>query len=291
MAFQLLRNYLTPAEGESSVRSFHITSLKSRLLSLETEGYLTVTNKRVVFYASGSSYGGRSILQSEVPIEDVSGINCYKGTYFSFLAFFAAILAAYIAATILISIIGFLILQSDITLDNYQVVLVMFWILGLSALVGSFFIPRDNIYRSILAGISALVFVALGGLGVVTGMLAWILRGSEESTNIALLIAVGVVIYSIFCFFWYARRETMSLAIGSKGGASTPIAISGISSFSLYNTAALKALSAEPARDAETMIKELGAMVLDIQALGDHGIQKWIASPRRATPSNQIFKD
>jgi hypothetical protein len=291
MAFQLLRNYLTPAEGESSVRSYHITSLKSRLLSLETEGYLTITNKRVVFYASGSSYGGRSILQSEVPIEDVSGINCYKGTYFSFLAFFAAILAAYIAATILVSIIGFLIIQSDISFDNYEAVLVMIWLLAIAALIGSFFIPRDNIYRSVLAGISAMLFVALGGLGMVTGMLAMIMRGSEESTNIALLIAVGVVIYSIVCFFWYARRETMSLAIGSKGGGSTPIAISGISSFSLYNTAALKALSAEPAGDSETMIKELGAIVLDIQALGDHGIQKWMGGARRAVPPTQIFKD
>jgi hypothetical protein len=41
------------------------------------------------------------------------------------------------------------------------------------------------------------------------------------------------------------------------------------------NISAGKSLNAEPAEDAEEMLKELGALILDIQMLGDYGIDKW----------------
>lgn len=101
------------------------------------------------------------------------------------------------------------------------------------------------------------------------------LKAEGYLTVWSFIFTVIAGIYTLVCFFWYARRETVSLAIGSKGGSNTPIAISGISGFGLYNTAALRALSAEPAPDAEAMIKELGAMISDIQTLGELGVRKW----------------
>jgi hypothetical protein len=83
MEFKLLEGPLTPAEGEAVVRTYHTTSLSSGLLGLKAEGFLTVTNLRVVFYGFGSAFAGPSILHSEVPIADVSGITSYKGAYFS----------------------------------------------------------------------------------------------------------------------------------------------------------------------------------------------------------------
>jgi hypothetical protein len=283
--FDLLRTYLSPAEDERVVRAYHCTSHKSKLLSLDAEGYLTITNKRVVFYAYGSSYQGRSILQSEIPIEDVSGINSYKGTYFSLLHILGVIIVTFIVASILNALI--IAVAGGATLfasykqssngnwtDVWQVLL---WILAIGTLVGSFYVPKDRAFRSILAALSAMFFAQIVGVSSL-GALSLIL-GRDTGRNIvafiAGIVAFAVGIYTLVCFFWYARREAISLAIGSRGGSSTPIAISGVPSFSLYNTAAFKALSAEPAIDAEMMIKELGAMILDIQTLGDLGIQKW----------------
>jgi hypothetical protein len=65
------------------------------------------------------------------------------------------------------------------------------------------------------------------------------------------------------------------LAICSKGGSSTPISISGASGIGIFNASAGKALNAEPADEAEPMLKELGAIIMDIQTLGDIGIAKW----------------
>ena len=70
----ILGQSLVPAEEEQTVKTYHCTSFKSRLLGLSAEGYLEVTNKRVIFQATG----GDSLIHSEVPIEEVSGISIFK---------------------------------------------------------------------------------------------------------------------------------------------------------------------------------------------------------------------
>lgn len=280
MTFYLLGVNLAPAEQETTVRTYHCTTLSSSLLQLKAEGYLTITNKRAVFYAFGKSYAGKSILQSEVPIADISGINCYKGTYFSLKYLFVALVLSFVVGTLINSIFFMWFLAQDFRnplsmIRGFNMLRITFWILPLIALGGSFFIPRKKIWRSVLASTGTLSL-----LGTVVPSFVW-----GGAGQLVIILALIAAIYSLVCFFWYARRETMSLAIGSKGGSNTPIAISGISGFGLYNTAALRALTAEPASDAETMIKELGAMITDIQTLGDIGIRKWQTLPEAAIVS------
>jgi ABC-type nitrate/sulfonate/bicarbonate transport system permease component len=147
----------------------------------------------------------------------------------------------------------------------------------LGSFVASFFVSRSSIWRSVLAAYGALLLAAVGGIGFAMSIGGSLFGQSSMGGLGAILTILAPIagIYVLVCCFWYARREAVSLAVGSKGGSSTPIAISGISGFGLFNSAALKALTAEPASDAEPMIKELGAVITDIQALGDLGIQKW----------------
>jgi len=60
MSFKLIDNHLAPAEGEIVVRTYHCTNLSPvfALMGLKTDGYLTVTNQRVVYFAEGSSVYG-----------------------------------------------------------------------------------------------------------------------------------------------------------------------------------------------------------------------------------------
>lgn len=90
------------------------------------------------------------------------------------------------------------------------------------------------------------------------------------------VLAMLMIAYTLVALFLYARRLTMSLIIGSKGGSSTPIYISGMSSFGYANSAAPKAIEAEPTEETEQLIKELGALIMDIQRLGEYGIEKWV---------------
>jgi hypothetical protein len=286
MPFKLLGEYLTPADREDTVRTYHCTSLISRLLGVQAEGYLTVTNKRVVFYAYGSSYAGKSVLHNEVPIADVSGLSTYKGTYFSIGHFLAAVIVSVVAGNFITAIVGVLVgaivaalFRETPDVDIAQVVSVVLSALGVIAALVSRSYARDRLLRPIFATTGGFLLAASGTIGFAIGSLAR-LQGREGGFGTLLLIGAFVVgIYAFITYFWYARREGMSLTIGSKGGASTPIAIAGISVFGLFNTAALKALTAEPAPDAEAMIKELGAVISDIQAMGDLGVQKWASVP------------
>src|SRR4051812_18728122 len=90
MSFKLIDNHLTPAEREVTVRTYHCTTLSPAfsLVGLKTNGYLTVTNKRIVYFAEGSSLfgaAGNSKLSKEVPMADVANLSFGKGTRFSFL--------------------------------------------------------------------------------------------------------------------------------------------------------------------------------------------------------------
>lgn len=278
----LLRENISPAEAESSVRTYVCTYYKSRLLGLEATGYLAVTNKRVIFQAAGTSNAGSSVIQSEVPIEDVSGISSYKGTYFSI---------GHLLAAFVVSVVGGALLNAVVTLLTALLKdtdMVVPWIAAVLAVIVSFFLPRKALWRPVLASMSAFAF-ALSGVGSYpldtlslftqsfnSDTLSFFTQSDQSGTSyIAFLLSFAVGIYALFCYFWYARRPTITLAVHSKGGSSTPISISGASGLGIFDIAAGKALNAEPAQDAEPMLKELGAVILDIQKMGDFGIEKW----------------
>lgn len=285
MGYKLLEQHLTPAERESAVKSYHCTSLASRLLGLKAEGYLTVTNKRVVFHAFGSSYGGESVLQSEMPVEDVSGISFYKGTYFSVFHLLTALFLAWIGSSIIgvltIAILG-AITASSIRRGTLEptTIQIIIGILGILSGVASFSYAKDSLLRPVLSATAGTFFLILSGASFLTDALSAFgpLTGRASASSIGMSLAFLAGIVTLLNIFWYSRRPTMSLAIGSKGGATTPIQISGFRGFGFHNTAALKALTAEPAEQAESLIEELGALILDVQTIGDLGIQKWTAS-------------
>jgi len=287
----LLKDKITPAEGEVSVRTYYCTYYLSRLLGLEAWGYLGITNKRVIFQALGTSNAGSSVIQSELPIADVSGISSYKGTFFSFGHLATAFAAAWIAAitvfmltalfgTIVITLIVRYSQSIELSSNSYVVLQVIGWILGIGGALASLGLARHSLWRPMLTAISAVGFGVAAGGSLIGGLVSLLFSQNAGANTLAafsFFLAFVMVIYTLFCIFWYARRPTFSLAISSKGGSDTPISISGASGLGLFNVSAGKALTAEPAADAELMLQELGAVILDVQMLGDMGINKWKA--------------
>lgn len=276
----LLREKITPADGEVSVRTYYCTYYQSRLLGLEASGYLGVTNKRVIFQALGSSNAGTSVIQSEVPIADVSGISSYKGTYFSIGHIFAAVFASLVASGLTTSIVTLLGGIVGYLSESFEAIEAVGWLLAIAAFFVTFVFARHSIWKPIFATTSSVAFTVAGGGSLLTGFSRSFSSLGQYQQNgglagLGFFFSFLVGIYALFCIFWYARRPTFSLAINSKGGSSTPISISGGSGIGLFDVSAGKALAAEPAEDSESMLQELGALVLDIQMLGDMGINKW----------------
>jgi hypothetical protein len=180
--------------------------------------------------------------------------------------------------SVIIALIVGLTKDLESSASSLTILPVIGWILGIGGGFISFGIARHSIWRSVLASIAAVGFVVAGGGSLLGGFASSFLRQTEisnASAAFAFFLAFLTSIYTLFCVFWYGRRPTFSLAISSKGGSDTPISISGASGLGLFSVSAGKALSAEPAVDAELMLQELGAVILDIQMLGDMGINKW----------------
>ncbi len=266
----LLRERISPAEAECSVRTYICTYYNSRLLGLEATGYLAVTNKRVIFQATGTSNAGSSVIQSEVPIEDVSGISSYKGSYFSIGHLLAALIISAIGGGILNAVVG---LFTALVGDSDMIIV---WIAAILTAVLSFTLSRKTLWRPVLASVSAISFSLIGSGSLLRSSMSFFTQSNSSGASaIAFVLSFAIGIYALICYFWYARRPTITLAVHSKGGSSTPISISGASGLGIFDIAAGKALNAEPAQDAEPMLKELGAVILDIQKMGDFGIGKW----------------
>lgn len=83
-----------------------------------------------------------------------------------------------------------------------------------------------------------------------------------------ILLALGIVLLI------FSLRKCFFLSIYSSKANGSPISIGG-GPRTLVGNGALYTLASEPTADTDRMINELGALIQDLQTLGDHAISKW----------------
>lgn len=241
-------------------------------------GYLTVTNKRVVFHSSGKCLSGQALLISEMPIDDVAGLSTYHGLSFNWVLFLLFALLVYLATSLVASTP----LRPLLAYEFAAILLLP--ILAIRLLAGNVLSDqaREQIFRtagSLLQNrplhaqdvgrfIPYARFLAHTALAII----AWrIVRDSPFGIGLAawlLLFAIyGFVFLSIF-----RHQQAFSLVIGSRTTKGSGITIPGNS----LNQLSLQSVAwASPAEDASQAIRELGALIMDIQLLGNLAVRKW----------------
>lgn len=274
----------TLSNDEKVIRTYECTLLR-KIFSSSTRGYLTVTNKRVVYHSYGKSVSGSSTLLSEMPVDDVVGVSSMVGASINWLFFlvFSAIL--YFANQLLVGLLPRF-------FTGWFVSILLMLPFGISWLIekrvisqeiseqlittvkespaGNLLFKKDEIFYKRL-------FQALAFIGV--ALFAWNIGARTElGWNLPVLsVALLLVVYFWIFMVYFGRRRTFSLMMASKTSKGSGIFIPG-DTFSVAwgrDNTALQSLNAGPAKDAEIIVKELGAMLTDIQQLGDYGIQKW----------------
>lgn len=103
-------------------------------------------------------------------------------------------------------------------------------------------------------------------VGIIVALVG--LTGKFNTMMKVIIIAVGV--YLIVTSF----RKTFMLKIYSSKASSSPISI-GEGIRTLLGNEAMYTLVSEPTPDTDRMLNELGAMVQDLQTLGDYAVTKW----------------
>lgn len=105
------------------------------------------------------------------------------------------------------------------------------------------------------------IILALGGLLMI--------MNDEDMMLVGLLAIVLGVVLCVISF-----QKSFFLSIFSSKANGSPISI-GAGARSLMGNGALYSLISEPTADTDRMLNELGALIQDLQTLGDHAIEKW----------------
>jgi hypothetical protein len=263
-------------DDEQIVRSYKCFTLK-RWFVPPTEGYLTITNKRVVFHSTGKSLTGNSLMINEMPLEDVAGLSVYEGLSFNWLLFLLFTGAAFMATQVAVGL-----LPSFLISYWFAALLILPYLL-IWLLKGN--ILNDQLKEQVIKTLAnaklnqdlshyqptARILLAVG-LAILAWRLAFTTIGMSFIAWLILLIIYGYIFLTTV-----GRRHTFSLQIGSKTMKDAGIYIPGDSLNLLFNreSTALQGLGSRPAEDAPQVIRELGALLLDIRQLGDLGIEKW----------------
>ena len=182
------------AEGEVIVREYNCANVKG------VAGYLTVTNKRLMFNALGGMNSSR--YSQEVTLSSVSGFTLHRGTNYNWV----------------LIIIG-----------------VLFAILGITTMSAS----------------SGYSMIASAG----------------STTGIIMLVIAAVLLF-------LGIRPAFQIIVYASNVSPSPIHV-GEGPKSIMGNSALYAFVSTPTADTNLMINELGAMVQDLQSMGDLAIEKW----------------
>jgi hypothetical protein len=267
---------INSAQDEFVVKKYHVSRFRSQFSNVRSDGYLHLTNKRVIFQAIAED----SVIHSEIPIENVAGINLYHGEYRDWLRLLIFIVLIGLTSGLVITFSAALSFM-----DNDAII----WGIGfllLSLALGSSSYVAKNVFSSN----EPFINIGILGQGLIAACATLVFLTISSSNPIALLLAMPSLLLTISCMRSIPRKYSMSLAIVSKGGSSTPIMIAGANSSGMVFSAAAQAFEAEPGNDAEKLIKELGAIIHDIQTLGAYGVDRWTGQGQGQTQQNDNFR-
>ncbi|MES0490270.1 MAG: hypothetical protein ABUK01_09775 [Leptospirales bacterium] len=228
---------------------------------------------------------GKSTLISEMPLEDVAGISATVAASINWVAAIAFSGFMYYATNFLYNFLP-RIMTHWITALVLILPFVVFWLFEKNILNKDLKEQLQNNMNKSTAGrylqsksgdIYRSIFMAVFFFGVV--LLVWNILSPGKLTykipKLNFLFGTGVYLWIYIIYF--GREPTFSLVIASKTAKDSGIYIPGniISAITGNSNTALQSVNGSPAQDAETVVKELGALLTDIRQLGDLGIQKW----------------
>ena len=313
---KIVPDCVKPNDGEIPVKQYNIAVLRTRIKFMRAEGRMQVTNKRLLFRATGRSLTGRTFLQHEFSLTDIAGIEIRKDWRISLFNFFGAILLAWLVGGILVSIAmgaGFLFALISYMASGGTLKTGADLIVGFGGPILDSKIPQI-IYKISIAGILMgviLFFVGISRffgskkrslktsntLGAACGALMgsyiygsnWSFGGDGYNWNqlispVLVILSVFVFVLCIISIFLISFVPNLVIMVKTKSasGAIEVCRNTGAAFFvtMLGDSDAVKGeftsyREVMPWKETDLAIKELGAMINDLQTGGDYMIAKW----------------
>ena len=262
---RIVPDVLSKCEGEIPVKQFVIGKARKRLSLSWGYSRIQVTNKRLIQRTVGRSIIGKDVDHTEMAIDEICGITYSRGKQFSFGDFLIMLLMMLVPL-----VIGFGIGQIGEAMGYIVSILV---ILG----VGYFRFFQKVSVNGIYALANAL---SVGTwLGALKGMDFFYYMDLEDLSVPALLYLITFIAMIVY-WIRYSILPSVTLTARTK---SMNNAAAGIINFRRLAKISAPSIFL-PAEETEQAVKELNAIITDVQKLGDYAIEKWSDQPGRAKP-------
>lgn len=253
-------------DGEEPIRQYDAATLRSRIRGQYAKGKLQVTNKRVLFRAVGMSIQGPISQQYEFAINEIAGVEIKKKNRISLMN-----ICLCLWLNTVFTFIGMAIF-SDFAEKTPG------WAIAVAALVAilsavPFFILHKKFWLKHLC--LSLGFGALGGITLADVNIVAIALGIPQFEISGILLALFSLLWWV-SFLLVITVPDMVLVIKTKG-ASPSIEIRRKQFPTPFRPMVEYTDFGEvlPGKDVDLMATELGALIDDIQTLGDMAIEKW----------------
>ena len=267
-------------DGEVPIKQYNIAKLRSRITLSKAEGRLQITNKRLIFRATGRSIMGKVTLHQEFKINELAGIEFRNRPEFNF---FNVLLGL-----ILLSACGGIGYGAATGLDN-GFVSALIIIASIIAIIGwialaILFIKTNalNRFYSLRLAILSLFGGSLIQRANYSGYSRYFYSDGSSTDP-----RVYYVFFAIIAFLAFINLLLIAFVPNLVIKIKTNSAHSGIEIVKEEPIALLSFLFGKshdensgfleilPWTDTDIAIKELGTIIDDINTLGDMAIEKW----------------
>jgi hypothetical protein len=269
----IIPNFVTSNDGEIPVKQFNFVNLRNYLLGFiptgRAIGKLLITNKRVIFSARGHNFSGLTNYHQEFSISEIGGVKFRKSYRVTFKRFIGILLLS----ILLISLFGSLFMDHSYGSEGAAKA---FSLLSTISLVVAGFIVFFPGLNKWIKFIAAVISMSLSANSFDPYSFAYGAMYGESNT-FYYIVSVLKVILLIYAIVSCAQMPDIEILVSTKGGGEAvkvKAYQSGLSAFRepQYNCGYSYIL---PAVDTELAIREVGAIIDDIQVLGDYGVDKW----------------
>lgn len=277
--FQIVPDSIAKDESEIPIRQYDMAILRTRWQFKRAEGRLQVTNKRVIFRANGRSLMGRTLFQQEFSISEIGGMDLRKDWRFGGFDFIFGAFTASLVTTIFAAISGSVYDESPIFGS------ILAFLFGIGLQIPFFIVNRRFLIKllSCAASVGFFAGAAIGGFDFLSKLDPFS-SGSQGSGNgfmiFLMVLAIGIETVALFLFSF---KQNLLILVKGKGGAGEAVMVAAdigsgfLAKLLGQGNSGLNCGFSEvlPTKATDTAIREVGAMIHDIQALGDFAVEKW----------------
>lgn len=270
-------------EGEIPVKQYRFAILRTRGAFEKAEGRLQITNKRLLFRATGRSLQGKTELHEEFNLSEIAGFEARNRHVFSLLKLIGAILLTAVFGA-LGALFAWLVIRarSEDLLKTMEVLAIIWSLLSVAGVtVMAVMIRKKNYYNPLYILRHFILSPGVAAMVIYSMMGSW--YGLDQ--EVMIIFGIPLAIAFLINLFLMSFVPDLTVSIKTKGGLpSVFIAKESQSFFQMVfgGRAAMASGFREigPWKDTDLAIREIGTIIDEINTLGDAAVAKWATDPK-----------